>query len=55
MISTVEVFNMVGQQVVTKKLNSTNGQIDMSQLPSGTYVIKVSTEEASKVIKVIKR
>jgi hypothetical protein len=55
MISTVEVFNMVGQQVVTKKLNSTNGQIDMSQLPSGTYVIKVSTDEASKVIKVIKR
>ena len=54
-ISTVEVFNMIGQQVVTKKLNASNGQIDMSQLQGGTYVIKVLTEEASKVIKVIKR
>jgi hypothetical protein len=38
-----------------KKLNSNTGQIDMSQLPSGTYVIKVSSDDTSKVFKVIKR
>ena len=41
--------------VINKKLNATTGQIDMSQLPSGTYVIKVTSEEVSKIIKVIKR
>jgi hypothetical protein len=55
MISTVEVFNMLGQQVVSKKVNSTNGQVDMSLLTSGTYIIKVSSEDAVKVIKVVKR
>jgi hypothetical protein len=54
-LTNVEVFNMIGQQVVSKKLNSNSGQIDMSQLPSGTYVIKVSSDDVSKVIKVIKR
>jgi hypothetical protein len=55
MLTNVEVFNMIGQQVVSKKLNSNTGQIDMSQLPSGTYVIKVSSDDTSKVFKVIKR
>jgi len=54
-ITSVEVFNMVGQKVSSNNLNATLGQVDMSQLPNGIYLVKVATaNNQSKTIRVIK-
>jgi hypothetical protein len=54
-ISDVTVYNLLGQQVAFKKMNADKGQIDMSNLASGTYLVRVNTENAVKTIKVIKQ
>ncbi|SCX88996.1 T9SS type A sorting domain-containing protein [Flavobacterium caeni] len=54
-ISTVSVFNLLGQQVLEKQVNATESQIDMAQLPGGTYLVKVNADNGTKTIKVIKQ
>ena len=54
-ITNVAVYNLLGQQVVTKNINSNQSQIDMSQLASGTYMVKITANEQVKTIKVIKK
>lgn len=53
-MSDVAIFNLVGQQVLSKKVNATEGQIDMSNLSQGTYLVKVTVDNQVKTIKVIK-
>ena len=53
-ISSVEVYNIVGQQVMVKTINGNEGQVDMSGLAAGTYMVKVTADSTSKTIKVIK-
>jgi len=54
-ISSVEIFNLVGQKMITKSLDATQSQIDMSNLSSGTYFVKVTSGQATKTIKVLKQ
>ena len=54
-ISDVTVYNLLGQQVLFMNMNTNQGKIDMSNLASGTYLVKVNTETAVKTIKVIKQ
>ncbi len=54
-ITSVEVFNMLGQKVLVKELNVAQGQIDMSNLNSGNYLVKVTADGQTKTIKVIKQ
>lgn len=54
-ISEVAVYNLLGQQVLFVNMNANKGQIDMSSLTSGTYLVKVKTENAVQTIKVIKQ
>jgi hypothetical protein len=53
-ISNVAVFNLLGQQVIAKQVNAAEGQVDMSSLPRGTYMVKVTANNQVKTIKVIK-
>lgn len=53
-ISNVAVYNLLGQQVAVKALNASEGQIDMSALSRGTYLVKVTSDNEVKTIKVIK-
>lgn len=53
-ISNVAVFNLLGQQVIAKSLNTNMSQIDMSHLMSGTYFVKVTADNQTKTIKVVK-
>ncbi len=53
-ITNVEVFNLIGQKVYAKILNTSNSQIDMSQLSAGTYLVKVNADNQIKTIKIIK-
>jgi len=54
-ISSVEVYNMLGQKVMTKTLNVAQGQIDMSNLNAGNYIVKVTADGLTKTIKVVKQ
>ena len=53
-ISSVVVFNLLGQEVVSRTVNANQSQIDMSHLPTGTYMVKVTADNQVKTIKVIK-
>lgn len=53
-ISDVAVFNLLGQKVLSKKVNATESQIDMSDLTHGTYLVKVTVNNETKTIKLIK-
>lgn len=53
-ISDVVVFNLLGQKVLAKKINAAESQIDMSDLTHGTYLVKVTVNNETKTIKVVK-
>jgi hypothetical protein len=53
-ISNVEVFNLLGQKMSANVFGANQGQVDMSNLASGTYLVKVTADNQVKTIKVIK-
>ncbi|MDR6969142.1 hypothetical protein J2X31_003169 [Flavobacterium arsenatis] len=53
-ITDVAVYNLLGQEIITKKFNANQTQIDMSGLASGTYLVKVTANNTNKTFKVIK-
>ncbi len=53
-ISEVSIFNLLGQQVLYKELNSNQAQVNLSNLPNGAYFVNVVSENKSKTIKIIK-
>ena len=53
-ITSVSVFNLLGQQISSQILNATEGQIDMSKFATGAYLIKVIAENETTTIKIIK-
>ena len=55
-ISKVQIMNILGQEVLVKTIKATQGQVDMSQLPSGNYLVKVTGENNQvKIVKVVKQ
>ena len=54
-LTSVKIFNMLGQQVLVKNVSATSTQIDMSALTNGTYLVKVEAGSVSKTIKVFKK
>jgi SprB repeat/Secretion system C-terminal sorting domain len=54
-LTSVKVINMIGQEVLSKSINATTAQIDMSFLPAGTYLVEVRSLDNFKTIKVIKK
>jgi hypothetical protein len=54
-ISSVEVFNMLGQNVLNVKPNAATTKVNMSALAEGTYVVTVKAGSVSKTIKVVKK
>lgn len=54
-ISNVEVFNLLGQRVITSTVNANSTQIDMSALSQGAYIVNVTSNNLVKTIKVIKQ
>lgn len=53
-ITGVEVFNMLGQKIVSKNVNEIATSVDMSNLASGSYFVKVKAENGSRTIKIMK-
>lgn len=54
-ITEVSVLNLLGQTVLHKKLNATEATLDLIDLPSATYLVKVVSEGKIKTVKMIKR
>lgn len=54
-IDVIEVYTMLGQRVIHQTVDHTDAQIDMSQLTSGTYMIKISLGNSSQLVKVVRK
>jgi len=53
-IENVLVTNMLGQQI-NVSVSSDNKSLDMSDLPTGNYLVKITIEGVAKMIKVVKK
>ena len=54
LITSVEVFNLLGKRVVSQNNNSTNVAISTQGLTSGIYIARITTEQGTKSVKLIK-
>ncbi|MDY0090257.1 MAG: GEVED domain-containing protein [Flavobacteriaceae bacterium] len=53
-IQHISVYNLLGQEVLTKQLNVNVAEVDMTGLPSGHYLVRVTSENVTKTVKVVK-
>lgn len=53
-ITSVAIYNILGQEVINKEINAGEAKIDMSGLAKGTYMVKVISGNITKTIKVLK-
>ena len=53
-ISSVSIYNILGQEVKSIKPQELNAELDLSLLPSGTYLVKAFVNEKTGSFKVIK-
>ena len=53
-ISKIQVINLLGQEMMVKTINESQGQIDISHLSIGTYLVKVTSEDQVRTINIIK-
>ncbi len=54
-ITDVTIYNLLGQEVLTKAINANEGQLDVSSLNAGTYFVKVDAGDEVRTLKVIKK
>jgi hypothetical protein len=54
-ITSVTVFNLLGQLVINQNPNTAEVKLDMSSLADGAYVVNVTAGNTVKTIKVIKK
>ena len=54
-ISNVEIVNVLGQVLIFESSNSTISNIDISTLSIGTYFIKVTSENNTRVLQFLKK
>jgi hypothetical protein len=54
-ISSVEVFNLLGQQVYMAKVGKASTTIDISSLAKGNYVVKLYTDKGVTTKKIVKQ
>lgn len=53
-INKIEVYNLLGQQVINSNLNSTRQDINVSNLSKGVYILKAFIEDATGTYKFVK-
>lgn len=54
-ITQVAVYNLVGQEVLSKTASAAISSIDMSSLSSGIYMVKLTSGSQSRTVKVAKK
>jgi uncharacterized repeat protein (TIGR01451 family) len=53
-IDSVEITSVLGQQMLSQKVNSLQTEVDLTQLSMGIYFVKVSSQGQEKTIKIVK-
>lgn len=53
-MQSVTVTNMLGQQVISQKLNAMEAVVDTSKLSKGTYLVTVEADNGTKTFKIVK-
>lgn len=53
-ISKVELFNLLGQKVLSNTVNASQKQLNIANLQKGIYLMEVSIDNAKKTFKIIK-
>ena len=53
-ITSVEVFNLLGKRVVSQSNNSTSLTISAQGLTSGIYIARITSQQGTKSVKLIK-
>ena len=53
-MTSISIFNVVGQQILSKSLNEASAKIDLSGLSKGVYLVKVTADNQAKTFKIIK-
>lgn len=54
-IQYIAIYNMLGQKVLTSSPNTLESDINMNQLQSGAYFVKVTIDDTTETIRVIKQ
>ena len=54
-IENLEIYSMLGQKIISQTNNSVTAEVDVSILQTGSYIIKVSTENKTEVQKFVKQ
>ena len=54
-LANVNLFNILGQEVVNKSLSSNIETINIAALPSGIYIARVSDANQAQTFKIIKK
>ncbi|QHC86207.1 hypothetical protein AS589_16130 [Empedobacter brevis] len=54
-ISGIEIFNLLGQQVLNKKINMKNTSIDASEFPRGNYILNIKSASNQIIMKIVKQ
>ena len=53
-INKVEIYSLLGQQVINKELNSRNAEVNISSLSKGVYLVKAFIEDTVGTYKFVK-
>ena len=53
-IMDVAVYNVMGQQILAKSINSESAQLDFSGFQAGSYFVKINTNLETKTVKLIR-
>ena len=54
-LDSIIVYNIIGQQVLTKKLSQSEEAINLSQINDGIYIAKIEAGNTYKTIKFLKQ
>ena len=54
-ISNAKLYNILGQEVISKKLDTQSANINLNALNSGVYLVQVQIEGKSKSFKIVKK
>lgn len=55
LIDNVDIYNIVGQKIKSYSLGKTDAAVDLSSLTNGVYIVKVTSANTQKSIKIVKQ
>jgi hypothetical protein len=54
-IESAIIYNILGQEVVSREIGSNNAQLDVANLSVGTYILKVVVDGELGIYKIVKQ